>query len=138
MLSDFFARDRSRIRFHDRAGDEPVSLDPARITLLLKNLLSNALRYSPVESGPVDLTVERQGAELIFRVRDHGPGILPGQVARLGEPFYRGDPSRTRRTGGSGLGLYLAILVARAHGGTLELKENSPQGAVFEVRLPVG
>ncbi len=137
MLSDFFARDRSRIRFHDRVGDEPVSLDPARVTLMLKNLLSNALRYSPVESGFVDLTVKHLGADLVFRVRDHGPGIPAEQVARLGEPFYRGDPSRTRRTGGSGLGLYLAILIARAHGGMLELTENSPNGAVFEVRLPI-
>lgn len=137
MLGDFFTRDRSRIRFHDRIGDEPVSVDPARVTLLLKNLLSNALRYSPVEAGPVELTAKRCGSELVFRVKDRGPGIPEQQVARLGEPFYRGDPSRTRRTGGSGLGLYLSRLIARAHGGALELVENSANGAVFEVRLNI-
>jgi signal transduction histidine kinase len=137
MLGDCFVRDRSRIRFHDRVGDEPVSVDPARVTLLLKNLLSNALRYTPAGSGPVELSAELRGRDLVFRVRDHGPGIPEHQVARLGEPFYRGDPSRTRRTGGSGLGLYLSTLIARAHGGALELVENSANGAAFEVRLNI-
>ncbi|HEX5788889.1 MAG TPA: HAMP domain-containing sensor histidine kinase, partial [Woeseiaceae bacterium] len=110
MLADFFSRDRDRIHVTDRAGDEPVSVDPARIVLMLKNLLSNALRYSPPGAGPVELCVERQSSRLVFRVRDHGPGIAAEHVPHLGEPFYRGDPSRTRRTGGSGLGLYLSTL----------------------------
>jgi signal transduction histidine kinase len=137
MLADFFSREIDRIVFVDRCGEEPVSVDPARITLLLKNLLSNALRYSPSAAGPIELVAEWRGDELIFRVRDHGPGISPEQVMRLGEPFYRGDPSRTRKTGGSGLGLYLATLIARAHGGTLKLIANGPDGATFETTLPV-
>jgi len=137
LIDDFFDRARDRIRVFDRSDGACASIDEARVTLLLKNLLSNALRYSPADSGPVELDVALEGDELLFRVRDHGPGIPPDQAQRIGEPFYRGDPSRTRDTGGTGLGLYLATLVARAHGGSLRLLEPAGEGACFEVRLPV-
>jgi signal transduction histidine kinase len=58
------------------------------------------------------------------------------QADHIGEPFYRGDPSRTRDTGGTGLGLYLAYLVAEAHGGSLRLANPDQDGAVFECRIP--
>ncbi|MGB5720653.1 MAG: sensor histidine kinase, partial [Woeseiaceae bacterium] len=72
-----------------------------------------------------------------LRVKDNGPGMSSGQAAHIGEPFYRGDPSRTRDTGGTGLGLYLAYLVARAHGGTLSLTNPDERGACFECRVPL-
>ncbi len=137
LIDDFFDRERDRIRIIDRSDGASASIDEARVSLLLKNLVSNALRYSPVDSGPVELAIDVQDAELILRVRDHGPGISPEQAERIGEPFFRGDPSRTRDTGGTGLGLYLATLVARAHGGSLELVDTRAQGACFEVRLPL-
>lgn len=137
MLDDFFSRERERIEL--RKPEQPIvaSLDEARVTLLLKNLLSNALRYSLPGDGPVELSFEKQGDELVFTVSDHGPGISADQAGRIGEPFYRGDPSRTRASGGTGLGLYLATLVAKAHHGTLRLVEPDRPGARFEVRLPV-
>jgi two-component system OmpR family sensor kinase len=113
-----------------------VKIDEARVTLLLKNLVSNALRYSPADSGPVELTLDVEQGELRLRVRDYGPGIPPEHAEHIGEPFYRGDPSRTRDTGGTGLGLYLATLVARAHGGSLQLVDSGEPGACFEARLP--
>ncbi len=137
LIDDFFTRDRDRIRIIDRSEGISANIDEARVTLLLKNLVSNALRYSPADSGPVELTLAAEGDELVFRVRDHGPGISPQQAERIGEPFYRGDPSRTRDTGGTGLGLYLATLVARAHGGTLTLIDTGEAGACFEARLPL-
>jgi signal transduction histidine kinase len=137
LMDDFFSRDRERIRIFDRTEDLIVNVDEARITLLLKNLLSNALRYSPASAGPIELHAERQDEELVFRVRDHGPGLSDEQAAHIGEPFYRGDPSRARQTGGTGLGLYLASLAAEAHGGSLKLVDTSGDGACFEVRLPL-
>ncbi len=137
MLSDFFERDRGRIEFDDKAGSLEAELDEARITLLLKNLISNALRYSPADSGPVRIATRWEGDEVVFLVSDNGPGLSKEQARHLGEPFYRGDPSRTRDTGGTGLGLYLATLVARAHGGTLTLLNPGAPGAQFEVRLPI-
>jgi signal transduction histidine kinase len=137
LIDDFFDRDRDRIQVIDYSDGACANIDEARVSLLLKNLVSNALRYSPVDSGPVELTIAAEGPELIFQVRDRGPGVSPDQAEHIGEPFYRGDPSRTRDTGGTGLGLYLATLVARAHGGSLELVETGEPGACFEARLPL-
>lgn len=137
LIDDFFARDRERIRVSRPAGPISASVDEARITLLLKNLLSNALRYSTPEDGPVELGFAREGDELVFRVSDSGPGIPAAQADRIGEPFYRGDPSRARQSGGTGLGLYLATLIARAHEGTLALIATDEPGACFEVRIPL-
>jgi signal transduction histidine kinase len=136
LVDDFFDRDRDRIRIIDRSDGAVANIDEARVTLLLKNLVSNALRYSPADSGPVELTLAVEQGDLVLRVRDHGPGIAPEDAEHIGEPFYRGDPSRTRETGGTGLGLYLATLVARAHGGSLQLVDTGGAGACFETRLP--
>jgi len=137
LLADYFSRSRERIEVQHESGDFHAAIDEARIALLLKNLLNNALRYSPPEAGPVELTTAKEGDELVLRVRDHGPGIPADQVPYIGQPFYRGDPSRTRDTGGSGLGLYLSSLIAQAHGGSLRLVSAEGEGACFEVRLPL-
>jgi signal transduction histidine kinase len=136
LVDDFFSRDTDRIVVE--IGSEPmrVFVDEARISLMLKNLVANALRYSKAEDGPVTLSAEVVAGEVILRVSDHGPGLLEDQAEHIGEPFYRSDPSRTRASGGTGLGLYLATLVAEAHGGKLQLIRNSSAGACFEVRIP--
>lgn len=137
LIDNFFDRDRQRISVHVAADEIEASVDEARITLLLKNLISNALRYVPESGGRVDVTAEVDGDDLVLRVEDNGPGLSKDQAEHLGEPFYRGDPSRTRDTGGTGLGLYLAILVAKAHSGSLILKNPDEDGACFECRIPL-
>ena len=137
ILEDFFAREKDRIKVSQPAEAITANLDEARITLLLKNLLGNALRYSEPSDGPVELSVATDDADLVFNVRDYGPGLPQDQASQIGEPFYRGDPSRTRDSGGTGLGLYLASLVARAHGGSLRLLDVSGKGASFETRIPL-
>jgi signal transduction histidine kinase len=84
----------------------------------------------------VGLTLDGDGRLVRFSVRDHGPGIPQEQRAHIGEPFYRSDASRTRETGGTGLGLYLARQVARAHGGDLALADSAGGGALFVVTIP--
>jgi signal transduction histidine kinase len=137
LLADFFSRDRDRIEVSQSDIGIRANLDEGRIALLLKNLLSNALRYSKPSDGPVELVVAADDSELVFTVRDHGPGLPQDDAEHIGEPFYRGDRSRARESGGTGLGLYLATLVAQAHGGSLVLLENSESGACFEVRMPL-
>ncbi len=137
LIDDFFSRDEARIRV--KLPDEPLraNIDEARISLLLKNLLGNSLRYSKPEDGPVELEISTDAGDLIMVVTDHGPGLSEDQAQHIGEPFYRSDPSRTRSSGGTGLGLYLATLVAKAHGGTLSLRDTGGRGASFEVRIPL-
>ncbi len=136
LVSDYFSAERERIRVSG-PDDLRVLVDEARITLMLKNLVSNALRYTPADHGTVDVDFESRAGHWQISVSDQGPGIAPDQAGQIGEPFYRGDPSRTRDTGGSGLGLYLARLVARAHGGSLELDRSFLGGARFVVILPL-
>ena len=119
------------------SGESHALLDASRIQLMLKSLLDNALRYSSAADGPVELDIDTEGGQLVFQVRDHGPGIPEAQRGHIGEPFYRADASRTRDTGGTGLGLYLVRQIARAHGGDLELREAAGRGALFVVSLPL-
>lgn len=136
LIEDFFVRETDRISINMSSRDLEASIDETRIALLLKNLIANALRYIPDDGGSVVISAEEDADDLVLRVQDNGPGMSRGQAAHIGEPFYRGDPSRTRDTGGTGLGLYLASLVAEAHGGSLRLANPDQEGACFECRLP--
>ncbi len=138
LINDFFSRDKERIRIQMPVDSLEADIDEARISLLLKNLLSNSLRYSEPEDGPIELTASAVEHDLVIAVTDHGPGLTRDQAEHIGEPFYRSDPSRTRESGGTGLGLYLATLVAKAHGGSLSLRDTQGHGASFEVRIPLG
>ena len=137
LLDDFFSREAHRIIVKLPESPVVVSVDEARIALLIKNLLSNALRYSTAEDGPIEVTISTTESDLLVRVADQGPGLSKSQAEHIGEPFYRGDPSRARESGGTGLGLYLATLVASAHGGALKLLDTGGQGACFEARIPL-
>lgn len=136
LVDDYFERDRDRINVEIDDEALEAHIDDVRLVLILKNLLSNALRYSKPGDGPIRLTAARDNGELVIGVEDRGPGFPPDQKDAFGEPFYRGDRSRTRDTGGTGLGLYLAKLAAEAHGGSLTIDESYRDGARLIVRLP--
>ncbi len=136
LIDDFFDRSRSVITVTDNADGLEVSIDEARISLLLKNLIANAMRYVPESDGRVEVTIDSDADNLVLTVSDNGPGMSKDQAEHLGEPFYRTDPSRTRDTGGTGLGLHLAVLVARAHGGSLVLLNPDEKGAHLQCRIP--
>ncbi len=103
----------------------PIAVDDTRMRLALRNLLDNALRHG-AGAAPPQLSVRRDAGLVVVTVRDHGPGVEPAQLAHLGEPFYRTDAARQRVTGGVGLGLHLARLVAQAHGGRLTFRNVDP------------
>jgi len=113
-----------------------LPLDRARMRLLLRNLIDNALRHGgEAGSAPV---VSTSGAPQAVRlvVRDFGPGMDDSQLQHAAEAFYRADAARLRSTGGVGLGLYLCKLVAEAHGGTLTLRNAHP-GLEITAALPL-
>jgi signal transduction histidine kinase len=113
-----------------------LPLDRARVRLLLRNLVDNALRHGS-DSGraPVVSTAGApQSVQLV--VRDFGPGMEESQLQHASEAFYRADTARLRSTGGVGLGLYLCKLVAEAHGGTLTLRNAHP-GLEITAALPL-
>ncbi len=113
-----------------------LQLDPARIRLLLRNLLDNALRHSADASQPPMLRLHASASGGVdFSVRDFGAGVPPDQLPQLAHAFYRPDAARARDDGGVGLGLYLCKLVALAHGGTFSIANANP-GLVITVTLP--
>ena len=135
VISEHFGNSQLTVGYCDE--DLYLLLDPVRIKLLLKNLLDNALRYSPPEQPP-SLKCQFDGKELQLLIQDQGPGIAPEHLPHLTDPFYRVDPARQRKTGGYGLGLYLCRVIAQAHGGTLTIDSTPGQGTVVTVTLPVG
>lgn len=120
------------------APDLPaVIADPQRIGQVLQNLLTNALRYTP-RGGRITVTVDRAPEGMMaFNVADTGTGIAPDDLPQIFERFYRVDSSRTRTTGGSGLGLTIARRLVEAHGGRIEAVSVVGQGSRFTFTLPV-
>ena len=118
---------------------QPVTVvgDPLRLRQAIGNLLSNARAHTP-PGTPVTVSVERDGEQAVVEVADRGPGVPPEDAARIFERFFRADPSRTRASGGSGLGLSIVAAIAEAHGGRAELAETSEHGSTFRIVVPVG
>ncbi len=114
-----------------------LSLDPARIRLLARNLLTNAIRHTPPDGPPPVLSSHVDQASWTLVVADSGPGVTAEELGRLTDPFYRGDRSRQRGTGGVGLGLYLSRAIAEAHGGTLTVASGMGKGTRVMVKIPV-
>jgi two-component system OmpR family sensor kinase len=108
--------------------------DPLRLGQILTNLLDNARHATPA-GGTVTVSVRRAGERVLLEVADTGSGVPAAERALIFERFGRGDASRSRNTGGAGLGLPIARGLARAHGGDLTYVD-SPAGATFRVDLP--
>jgi PAS domain S-box-containing protein len=109
--------------------------DWMRTDQVLANLLSNALRYSPAHE-PVEVRLLPQGREVVFEVRDCGPGISLDEQSRIFERFQRGGHYLTREQGGAGLGLYLAKRLVEAMGGRIWVSSRLGSGSVFAFALP--
>ncbi|HEX2274466.1 MAG TPA: HAMP domain-containing sensor histidine kinase [Acidimicrobiales bacterium] len=111
--------------------------DDLRLRQVAANLLSNALQHTPPDAA-VEVRVRSEGDQAVLEVADHGPGLDADQAARVFERFYRGDPSRTRSGGGSGLGLSIVAAIAEAHGGRATVDSAPGRGTCVRVTLPVG
>ncbi len=118
------------------ATDLRVRADPERIGQVLRNLLSNAAKYSPAGT-PIELRVVPAATRVQVEVADHGFGIPPEDLTRIFEKFERGREERGRRIAGHGLGLYLSRRIVQAHGGDLTACSILGKGSVFGFDLEV-
>jgi signal transduction histidine kinase len=109
----------------------PFTGKPQALKRCLTNLIANAVKFG----ARAEVHVE-DGADLLIRVRDHGPGIPEEELERVFEPFYRLESSRNRDSGGTGLGLSIARDIAQAHGGSLRLANAAGGGLEATLRLP--
>jgi signal transduction histidine kinase len=118
---------------------EPLELEMNvdRITQVVINLVSNAIKYSP-EDKPVEVCVSRDGQRTLLRVRDHGCGISPDELPHIFEMFYRTHGARSSTTGGLGLGLAISKGIVEQHGGSIWCESELGVGTTFFVELPSG
>jgi two-component system OmpR family sensor kinase len=113
-----------------------IPCDAGRLQQVADNLLANALRHSP-PGGVVEVTLRTVNGSAELSVLDHGPGVPAEQRERIFAPFHRSDFARSRSDGGVGLGLAIVAAIARAHLGTVGVRETPRGGADFWVRFPL-
>ena len=125
----------SEVRFFTRSPSIIVEMDARRIERVLRNLLLNALEHG--EGRPVEIFVAANTDAVGVAVRDHGIGMTPAEAARVFDRFWRADPARARKTGGSGLGLSIATEDVKLHNGWLQAWGRPGEGSCFRLTLPL-
>jgi signal transduction histidine kinase len=127
---------RHQVEFH--GSDEPVVMlgDSVRLEQVLRNLLDNAVKYSPAD-GVIGVCVEQRNQEAILTISDQGIGIPEEARAQLFERFYRASNLDPRRMQGTGIGLSIVSEIVALHGGVVEVDSAEGQGSTFIVRLPL-
>jgi len=109
--------------------------DKSRLQQLFTNLIDNAIKYTP--KGSIQVTLERDNGNVIVKIKDTGIGIPKEEQENIFKRFYRADKSRSRETGGVGLGLSIVQWIAQAHHGRIEVESESGRGSTFKVSLPL-
>jgi signal transduction histidine kinase len=126
-----FAETGGSVTIEGRAAS-PYPARPQALKRCLHNLVENAIKYGRSAS----VAVADDAAALVIRIRDEGPGLPAAEIDKVFEPFYRGESSRSRATGGTGLGLTIARSVVEAHGGRIELRNRQAGGLEATLTLP--
>jgi len=110
--------------------------DPLRLHQVVAAVVANALVYTPADT-PIELVGSQRDGAVLVEIVDHGPGMDDETASHVFERFFRGDASRARSTGGSGLGLSIAKSIVEAHDGRLVLQTSPGNGCRFKIALPV-
>ncbi|MFM8432719.1 MAG: sensor histidine kinase [Bacteroidota bacterium] len=109
--------------------------DRNALSILFINLIENAAKYSSAGSG-IGIRLEQDNSSVMLSVADQGIGIPDKEKEKVFQKFYRVGNEETRNSKGTGLGLYLSGMIVKKHNGSIKVKDNSPRGSIFEVRLP--
>jgi signal transduction histidine kinase len=125
------------VEIMDFPSEIEVKIDSEQIKTVFENVLNNAIKYSEAESNPVQVTCELHKSYAVIRIRDFGIGIPPEDRVHIFEPFYRVDKSRTKDTGGYGLGLSLCKTIMEAHGGKIEVQSTPQEGTTVSLYFPL-
>ncbi len=116
-------------------SDLSLTAESSSLERALSNLIDNAVKYN-LREGTVSVAARRFGQGVTISVSDTGPGIVPQDLGRIFERFYRADKSRSRESGGSGLGLSITKHIVERHGGRIEVESILGQGSTFTIVLP--
>lgn len=112
--------------------DIHIRADKFALTNVVNNLIENAIKYSPSHEN-VEVTLSRNNGHVVFKVADHGIGISDAEKKHIFNKFYRVGSEETRKTKGTGLGLYIVKTVLEKHRAQIKVRDNEPQGSIFEV-----
>jgi signal transduction histidine kinase len=112
-------------------------IDKNRYTQILLNLLGNSLKYSQSNTTVAVTLTNGEDGSLMVKVKDQGIGIPQKDIPYIFERFYRVDKSRTRKTGGLGIGLAIVKDLVTAHGGTISVQSREGKGSIFTLEFPV-
>ena len=131
------AADGNRIRLNlNRGLSEPLRADPIRLAQMMDNLVSNAIKFTPVDGHVTVSTTVRDG-QAVFEVADSGIGVATVDQAQLFDRFFRTRAAVARATPGTGLGLTITKAIVDAHGGSIDVTSAVGVGTTFRVRLPL-
>lgn len=128
-----FNKKRPGVRFIAPSQSIQLNIDEDKVRTVLRNLLENAFKYSLPDSRPVEVSCSQNEDSVIVRVSDDGPGIPTEDATSLFEPFFRVDRSRSKKTGGYGLGLSICKRIMEAHGGGIFFENGPGRGASFSL-----
>ncbi len=110
--------------------------DKIMLQMAVNNLLENAVKYTPADK-PIEITLEKKEGQAVISVKDRGIGITDNEKKKIFNKFYRVGNEESRKSKGTGLGLYLTNKIVMQHKGRITIKDNTPSGSVFEISLPV-
>jgi two-component system phosphate regulon sensor histidine kinase PhoR len=130
-LNDRAASKKLYLKTEVTPGTGEISADRNRLTQILTNLVDNAIKFT--EEGGVTVGAAAEDGRTVLLVRDTGIGVPRRYVQRLGERFFRVDPSRSRAMGGTGLGLAIVKHLVRAHGWEMQIESTEGQGTTVKV-----
>ena len=125
------------IKVVDLPSEIDVRVDPEQVKTFFENILSNAVKYSEAESKPVRVSCDLRESYAVIRITDFGIGIPEEELVHIFEPFYRVDKSRTKDTGGFGLGLSLCKTIMEAHDGKIEVQSEPGEGTTVSLFFPL-
>ena len=125
-----------RVRLDVQVEDVTLVADRGKIRLILENLVSNAVKYSP-KGGTIHIKAANAGNSLIIDVADNGPGIPKEDRDHVFEAFYTGRAAKSTAVKGTGIGLSVVLEFVAAHGGTVQIVDGEYPGAHFRIRMPI-
>ncbi len=135
-LAENYSKGQPGIRIMSPSREVWLDIDREKIRTVLRNLLDNAVKFGLHDSRPIEIDIEQNTNTVTVRIRDDGPGIPQSDIGNLFEPFYRVDRSRSKKTGGYGLGLSICKRIMEAHGGSIAVTNNSGRGTSFVLSFP--
>jgi signal transduction histidine kinase len=130
-----FLKQKPGIKIISNADDIVLNVDRQRIKVLLRNIIENAMRYSDPQGFPVEISMRQKSDESIIAIQDFGSGIPKQDLPYIFEPFYRVDKSRSKETGGYGLGMSLGKKIMEAHGGAIEITSRLKVGTTVFLKF---